>query len=115
MIGCRGTCGVIHVSEGKCYINGNAMCLDNPISDIDYKYLAATLKCYDFSKIITGTSQPQITIEGLRRVLIKIPSKEKQEQFIRLSEQSDKSKFELEKCLKELEKTYKKIVSENLG
>ena len=78
MIGCRGTCGVIHVSEGKSYINGNAMCLDDPIPEINYKYLSAALKCYDFSKIITGTSQPQITIEGLKKVLVKIPTLEEQ-------------------------------------
>ena len=95
MIGCRGTCGVIHVSEGKSYINGNAMCLDDPIPEINYKYLSAALKCYDFSKIITGTSQPQITIEGLKKVLVKIPTLEEQKAFISLSEQSDKSKFQV--------------------
>lgn len=95
MIGCRGTCGVIHVSEGKSYINGNAMCLDDPIPEINYKYLSAALKCYDFSKIITGTSQPQITIEGLKKVLVKIPTLEEQKVFISLSEQSDKSKFQV--------------------
>lgn len=95
MIGCRGTCGVIHVSEGKSYINGNAMCLDDPIPEINYKYLSAALKCYDFSKMITGTSQPQITIEGLKKVLVKIPTLEEQKVFISLSEQSDKSKFQV--------------------
>lgn len=95
MIGCRGTCGVIHVSEGKSYINGNAMCLDDPIPEINYKYLSAALKCYDFSKIITGTSQPQITIEGLKKVLVKIPTLEEQKAFISLSEQNDKSKFQV--------------------
>ena len=38
MIGCRGTCGQIHLSEGKAYINGNAMCLDNLSSDFDTNY-----------------------------------------------------------------------------
>lgn len=99
MIGCRGTCGVIHVSEGKSYINGNAMCLDDPIPEINYKYLSAALKCYDFSKIITGTSQPQITIEGLKKVLVKIPTLEEQKVFISLSEQSDKSKFHIRKLI----------------
>lgn len=99
MIGCRGTCGVIHVSEGKSYINGNAMCLDDPIPEINYKYLSAALKCYDFSKIITGTSQPQITIEGLKKVLVKIPTLEEQKAFISLSEQSDKSKFHIRKLI----------------
>lgn len=115
MIGCRGTCGVIHVSEGKSYINGNAMCLDDPIPEINYKYLSAALKCYDFSKIITGTSQPQITIEGLKKVLVKIPTLEEQKVFISLSEQSDKSKFELENCIKNAVSMYKKILKEYLG
>lgn len=77
MIGCRGTCGQIHLSEGKAYINGNAMCLDNLSSDFDINYLRFFLEHYDFSKIITGTAQPQITQEGLKKVLIeKIPLNE---------------------------------------
>ena len=77
MIGCRGTCGQIHLSEGKAYINGNAMCLDNLSSDFDINYVHFFLEHYDFSKIITGTAQPQITQEGLERVLIeKIPLNE---------------------------------------
>ena len=38
-----------------------------------------------------------------------------QEQFVELAEQSDKSKFEAEKALEELNATYKKIILENLG
>ena len=74
MIGCRGTCGEIHISKGKCYINGNAMCLDNLSTDFDINYVRFFLEHYDFSKIITGTAQPQITQEGLEKVFIdKIP------------------------------------------
>lgn len=40
---------------------------------------------------------------------------ELQEQFAAFVRQSDKSKFELEQALKELNATYKKIISENLG
>ena len=77
MIGCRGTCGQIHLSEGKAYINGNAMCLDNLSPDFDTNYVRFFLEHYDFSKIITGTAQPQITQEGLKKVLIeKIPLNE---------------------------------------
>ena len=70
MIGCRGTCGEIHISKGKCYINGNAMCLDNLSTDFDINYVRFFLEHYDFSKIITGTAQPQITQEGLEKVFI---------------------------------------------
>ena len=70
MIGCRGTCGEIHLSEGKSYINGNAMCLDNLSNEFDINYVKYFLEHYDFSKIITGTAQPQITQQGLDKVQI---------------------------------------------
>lgn len=77
MIGCRGTCGEIHLSEGKAYINGNAMCLDNLSTEFDINYVKYFLEHYDFSKIITGTAQPQITQQGLDKVQIsKIPLEE---------------------------------------
>ena len=77
MIGCRGTCGEIHLSEGKAYINGNAMCLDDLSSEFDINYVKYFLEHYDFSKIITGTAQPQITQQGLDKVQIsKIPLEE---------------------------------------
>jgi len=75
LITCRGaTCGEINISEPKSYINGNAMCLDNLSRNCDIKYLFHTLKNYDFSRgVISGTAQPQITIERLKNVKISLP------------------------------------------
>ena len=75
MICCRGaTCGAINVSNGKCYINGNAMAMDNLSADYDIDFVTFYLKNYDFSSIITGAAQPQITQIGLDKVLIpKLP------------------------------------------
>lgn len=116
LITCRGaTCGSINVSVPYSYINGNAMCLDNLSSILNYKYVARYLRYYDFSAIITGSAQPQITIEGLKLVDIVIPEIEDQNKFIAFAEQSDKSKFELEQALAELTATYKRIIAENLG
>lgn len=94
LITCRGaTCGTINVSCPKAYINGNAMCIDNLISDVDYRYLQKFLEYYNFSDIITGSAQPQITIEGLKNVDVKIPTLDSQQAFIQLAEQTDKSKL----------------------
>jgi type I restriction enzyme S subunit len=39
-ITCRGaTCGTVHITEPKSYINGNAMALDNVSNDFDIKFL----------------------------------------------------------------------------
>ena len=82
MIGCRGTCGQVTISEEKAYINGNAMCLDNLSDSYDKKFILYYLQNYDFSEIITGSSQPQITRESLKKVLIPIVSKEVQQKVV---------------------------------
>ncbi len=62
-----------------------------------------------------GVGIKNIPKEYINDISIPVPSLDKQDKLIGIFNQSDKSKFELEKCLDELEKTYKKIVSENLG
>lgn len=73
-IGCRGTCGTIHLTEAHSYITSNAMALDDLDEEkVEIMYLYYALKHYNFRKIITGTSQPQITREGLQKVVLNIP------------------------------------------
>ena len=78
LIGCRGSCGQVSICAEKSYVNGNAMCLDNLSDDIISKFLFYFLENYDFRKVITGTSQPQITRESLRKVRIPIISLQEQ-------------------------------------
>ena len=80
MICCRGaTCGSINISAGKCYINGNAMCLDNLSKEFDIDFIAYYLKYYDFERIITGVAQPQITKIGLD--IVEVPKIKLEEQI----------------------------------
>jgi type I restriction enzyme S subunit len=74
MIGCRGSCGQINVADGKSWINGNAMSIDKLDPAVDLRYLYHFLSQYNFSKIISGTSQPQITYAGLTKVQVPILS-----------------------------------------
>ena len=79
MICCRGaTCGAINVSSGRCYINGNAMCVDKLSKEYSMDFIAYFLKHYDFSGIITGAAQPQITQNGLAKIFIPKMSIEEQ-------------------------------------
>lgn len=67
-ITCRGaTCGTVNITEPKSYITGNAMCLDNVRPDILLEYLYYCLLHYDFSNVISGSAQPQITRQGLEK------------------------------------------------
>ncbi len=84
MIACRGTCGEVNLSLPKSYINGNAMCLESVDTDsVLLKYLYYVLKNYDFTNIISGTSQPQITKTGLKKVLVPLVGKKEQEEIVR--------------------------------
>lgn len=62
-----------------------------------------------------GSSQPNLSAASVKAYRIPLPAIEKQAKFVRFFEQSDKSKFELEKALSELTATYKRIIAENLG
>jgi type I restriction enzyme S subunit len=74
-ITCRGaTCGNLHITNPKSYINSNAMALDNLSNDVNIKYLYYALNNRGFNDIITGSAQPQITREGLSNVKIPLPS-----------------------------------------
>ncbi|MEK3674150.1 restriction endonuclease subunit S [Paenibacillus sp. FSL R10-2771] len=70
----------------------------------------------DAEKVMTGTGgQRRVPIMYLDQYPISLPPIELQNQFEAFVRQSDKSKFELEQALKELNSTYKTIISENLG
>jgi len=74
MITCRGaTCGNIHISKPFSYINGNAMALDDLNESVSgLRYVNYFLRSRGFEDVISGSAQPQITGEGLRKVSIPI-------------------------------------------
>ncbi len=81
-IGCRGTCGVVKITQPKSYVTGNAMCLDNLSSKVYLKYMYYVLLNYDFNKIITGIAQPQITRTNLAKVEIPLYPKTTQQEIV---------------------------------
>ena len=87
LIGCRGSCGQVTISCEKAYVNGNAMCLDGLSEEVNLQYLFYFLENYDFSKVITGTSQPQITRESLKKVLVPIKSESEQLEIVKVLNQ----------------------------
>ncbi len=73
-ITCRGaTCGSVHITEPKSYINGNAMALDDLLNDVDIKFLFYYFQYRGFIDVISGSAQPQITGEGLSKVQVPLP------------------------------------------
>ena len=83
IIGCRGSCGNVNIARGKSYINGNAMCLDDLSSDVDILYLYYFLQNYDFRSVISGTTIPQVTKQGLEKIDVVVSSRENQREIVR--------------------------------
>lgn len=54
------------------------MALDSLSDRVSLNYLEAFLRTYDFDKVIGGTSQPQITKQGLAKIMVPVPSLEEQ-------------------------------------
>ncbi|MAQ27868.1 MAG: restriction endonuclease subunit S [Pseudomonadales bacterium] len=91
MITCRGaTCGNVHISEPKSYINGNAMALDDiDSSAVDLKYLYYFFLKRGFDDVISGSAQPQITGQGLTKVEIPLPPLAEQKRIATILNKAD--------------------------
>lgn len=83
LLTCRGaTCGTINVSEPYSWINGNAMVIHRKDDSIDFSFLKYHMQSIDYSLIITGAAQPQITRQMLSPVSITLPPLSKQQAIV---------------------------------
>ena len=103
-----------YIIRGKSWVNNHAHVLF-PKTDCNILYANMYFCLLDINRYIVGSTRSKLTQEQLRKIPILLPSLEKQERFASLIHQSDKSKFELERAISELDATYKRIISENLG
>lgn len=102
LLGCRGSCGLVNISEPKSWINGNAMIIRPKNEDLIKKsFIFYFLKMNDFSKIITGAAIPQITRKTLYPLEIFIPSPDEQNRIVKIL---DKTFAKLEKVKENTEK-----------
>ena len=62
----------------------------------------------------TGSTRKRISRANLGSIMVPLPTVDKQNEFVALAEQSDKSKFELKKTLDELTALQKKVIEQNL-
>jgi len=73
IIGCRGVCGNVSLTEPESWITGNAMVISPKGHDLSKLYLYHALSASDFSPVVSGSAQPQITRQGLSRFVIAVP------------------------------------------
>ena len=124
IIGCRGTCGALHISQPKSWITGNAMVIrpnrGAPLIIEFLKYFLLNPKIT--SSVITGTAQPQITRKALSPIKIPLPPIAEQQRIVSILDEAcaaiDQAKANSERNLKnakELFESYLQGVFENKG
>ncbi len=102
-ITCRGSsCGTVNMTVKKAWITGNSMVVNVDNNNfINKLFMYYCCKNEDFSKIISGSGQPQITRNPLANYIISIPQNlEEQLKISGVLESADK---EIELLEKELE------------
>lgn len=90
LVGCRGSCGSLHVMPARSYANGNAMALGElQEGRVNLKFLYRFLEARGFDDVVTGTSQPQIIRGNIERVEIPLPPLEEQKRIAGILDQAD--------------------------
>lgn len=105
LITCRGaTCGSINVCEPKSYVTGNAMALDAlDESRASMQFVKRALEKTDFTSVITGVAQPQITRESLSRLQIPLPPLAEQKRIAAILDAADTLRAKRRESLAQLD------------
>lgn len=117
MVTCRGaTCGQMHISEPRSYINGNAMAFDNiDEKEMNIKYLFYLFRKRGFKDCISGSAQPQITRQGLEKVTIEIHEKDEQDRIVTVLDRADSLRQKRKEQIKLLDDFLKSKFLEMFG
>ena len=83
IISCRGSLsGTIHKTKSKSFVTSNSIIIESVIPQITNDFLEIAINYVDKSSIITGSAQPQITIQNLRNLKIPIPPIDDQKNIV---------------------------------
>jgi type I restriction enzyme S subunit len=80
---CRGaTCGTVNVTPPEVWITGNAMVVRPNEMEMSKEMICYVLEGLDYSRIITGAAQPQITRQTLAPSTIQVPPLDEQKKIV---------------------------------
>ncbi|MBE0434239.1 MAG: restriction endonuclease subunit S [Methylomicrobium sp.] len=83
LVSCRGEAsGKVNISLPKSFVTNNSLALErNKRSEISFELLKYWALTYDFKLHVSGSAQPQITIDGLYDADFTLPDKESIDRF----------------------------------
>lgn len=98
-------------------LNQRVACI-RPTERINKTFLFKMMNLDSFEKDCidnsSGSAQKNMSTEWLKRYKFILPPMYEQKKFVRISEQADKSKFELKKAIDAIDKVIKSLINENL-
>lgn len=114
LIGRQGAlCGNVQYAVGKFHATEHAVVV-TPNIEMDRFWLYHLLCLLDLNRYASGAAQPGLAVNKLEAIRVFVPDLQLQKQYSEFAKQSDKSKFEIQQALKELELLYDKIIEEGL-
>jgi type I restriction enzyme S subunit len=94
------------------YVTGNAMALDDlDHSRVELRFLEHALATTDFSAVITGVAQPQITRQSLKQLSVPVPPLDLQQRFAAIVESVEQQKASQRAHLEELDTLFASLQS----
>lgn len=101
------------IPNGKGYATTELVPLRPNTTFVRKEFLACLLRSNDFvnyaDAIATGTKMPRMPMTALRDFKCIIPPADLQDEFIKVSQQADKSKFELKQAIEKIDKVMRAL------
>ena len=102
------------IPNGKGYATTELVPLRPKTTFVRKEFLACLLRSNDFvnyaDAIATGTKMPRMPMTALRDFRCIIPPVDLQDEFIKVSQQADKSKFELKQAIEKIDKVMRALL-----
>ena len=102
------------IPNGKGYATTELVPLRPNTTFVRKEFLACLLRSNDFvnyaDAIATGTKMPRMPMTALRDFKCIIPPADLQDEFIKVSQQADKSKFELKQAIEKIDKVMRALL-----
>ncbi|CWL08680.1 type I RM modification enzyme [Streptococcus pneumoniae] len=96
-------------------INSGMVILRPKTPNLNQKFIIHVLRNNNYSRVISGSAQPQLPITKLKKILLPLPPLALQNEFVDFVVQVDKSQLAIQKSLEELETLKKSLMQEYFG
>ena len=110
LIGRQGAlCGNVQYAVGKFHATEHAVVV-TPKEEMNRFWLYYLLLMLQLNRYASGAAQPGLAVNKLEEICVEIPSLDKQNEFSELAKQIDKSKFEIQQAIDDLNATIRALV-----